>query len=142
MRLLAVLEGSELSVWRRRGLTLTQMRALYRINAGGAATCGEVSEHLHIQPSATTGLLSRLVQRGLVERGTRDGDRRVVEMRLTAAGRDAVGDVSEWRSGGLGRALDSMDDPELQSLAGIIEHLTGLLEAGEAESALRTRSEQ
>ncbi|MDQ2960868.1 MAG: MarR family transcriptional regulator [Candidatus Dormibacteraeota bacterium] len=142
VRLLAVLEGGELSLWRRRGLTLTQMRALYRISATGTATCGEVSEHLHMQPPATSGLLARLVQRGLVERGARAGDRRVVEMRLTAAGLEAVGDIAEWRKGGLGRSLDRLDDGELTQLSAVVEHLTTLLEADEADTAMRTRSEQ
>ena len=142
VRLLAVLEGGELSLWRRRGLTLTQLRALYRISASGTATCGEVSEHLHMQPSATTGLLNRLVQRGLLERSTRETDRRVVEMRLTAAGLDAVGDIETWRSGGLGRALDALDVADLRVIAEVLPRLTAQLEAAEGDAARRTRSEQ
>ena len=142
VRLLAVLEGGELSLWRRRGLTLTQLRALYRISASGTATCGEVSEHLHMQPSATTGLLNRLVQRGLLERSTRESDRRVVEMRLTASGQEAVGDIETWRRGGLGRALDALDVADLRAIAEVLPRLTAQLEASEGDTARRTRSEQ
>lgn len=142
VRLLAVLEGGELSLWRRRGLTLTQMRALYRVSATGAATCGEVGEHLHMQPSATSGLLNRLVQRGLLERTTRESDRRVVEMRLTPAGLEAVGDIETWRSGGLGRALDALDTADLRTLGEVLPRLTAQLESDEGDTALRTRSQQ
>ena len=142
VRLLAVLEGGELSLWRRRGLTLTQLRALYRISASGTATCGEVSEHLHMQPSATTGLLNRLVQRGLLERGTRDSDRRVVEMRLTASGLEAVGDIERWRRGDVGRALDALDPADLRAIADVLPRLTAQLEAVETAPARRSRSEQ
>ena len=142
VRLLAVLEGGELSLWRRRGLTLTQLRALYRVSATGAATCGEVSEHLHMQPSATTGLLNRLVQRGLLERGTRENDRRVVEMRLTASGQEAVGDIETWRHGGVGRALDALETADLRAIADVLPRLTAVLETAEGDTARRSRSEQ
>ena len=54
-----------------------------------AITMGELARHLGISLSAATGLVDRLVQRGLVERDNDPDDRRIVCVRLAPAGKRA-----------------------------------------------------
>lgn len=139
VRLLAALEGAQLRLWREQGVTLTQLRALFRINGSTGATVGQVADHLNITASTATGLVERLVGRTLVERGARTGDRRVCELHLTARGREVAEQAASWRQGHLRAALEQLSAPELESLAVALDRLTSLLEASEGDTSLRQR---
>lgn len=49
---------------------------------------GELAQRMHCDNSNITGIVDRLTERGLVERGPAVGDRRVKMIALTAAGRE------------------------------------------------------
>jgi DNA-binding MarR family transcriptional regulator len=53
-------------------------------------TVGEIAARLLIRHHSAVGLADRLVERGLVERGRGDGDRRQVRIRLTIQGENAI----------------------------------------------------
>ena len=70
-------------------LTIAQMRTLHVVEDSGICSMGELARQLGISLSSATGLADRLVDRGLVERVTDPYDRRVVCLRLAAAGKRA-----------------------------------------------------
>lgn len=75
------------------GVTDAQWKPLWLLASGRATTGNEMARLLEMDAGAMTRLLDRLETKGLIERERSDTDRRVVELRLTAAGREASAQV-------------------------------------------------
>lgn len=75
------------------GLTSAQWKPLWMLETGKGSTAQELTCLMNSDPGATTRMLDRLEAKGLVVRERSADDRRVVQLRLTDAGRDAVRDV-------------------------------------------------
>lgn len=69
------------------GLTSAQAAVLFSVPAEGGASVNAVAEALGLAQSATSVLVQRLEQAGLIERQPDPADRRAVRLRLTARGR-------------------------------------------------------
>jgi len=80
---------------RELGLTPQQHQALLSIHGTPerAQTIGELANRLMIKPHSATGLASRLIANGLIERQAVE-DRRVVQLRLTRAGEKLLSALS------------------------------------------------
>jgi DNA-binding MarR family transcriptional regulator len=63
-----------------------QAQALQTLQPGQRMTMGEVARGIRCDPSTITGIADRLEARGLVERRSAVGDRRVKALVLTPAG--------------------------------------------------------
>jgi DNA-binding MarR family transcriptional regulator len=59
---------------------------------------GELAQHMHCDSSNITGIVDRLEERGLVERGAAEGDRRVKLVALTAAGERLRAELARRRA--------------------------------------------
>jgi len=70
-------------------LTLAQYRVLGILGEGREAASA-LAEKLAVSRPSVTGVVDGLVARGLVHRGPADGDRRRVDIDLTAAGRELL----------------------------------------------------
>jgi MarR family transcriptional regulator, organic hydroperoxide resistance regulator len=68
------------------GLSLPQAHALKVLRPGHPIAMRELAGGLHCDPSNITGIVDRLGDRGLVERGSAPGDRRVKTLMLTREG--------------------------------------------------------
>jgi DNA-binding MarR family transcriptional regulator len=68
------------------GLSFPQAHALKVLRPGHPIAMGELAGGLHCDPSNITGIVDRLGDRGLVERGSAPGDRRVKTLMLTEEG--------------------------------------------------------
>lgn len=73
----------------REGLTPPQAMSLLRLNADDPPRLGDLARFLRCDASQVTSAADRLEERGLAERRTAAGDRRVKELVLTPAGRAA-----------------------------------------------------
>jgi DNA-binding MarR family transcriptional regulator len=78
-------------------VTLPQFRALVVLAARGPQRGADIAAELGVNPSTGTRMCDRLVRKGLVRRARTTGDRRVVRLTLTAAGRHLVTDVTHRR---------------------------------------------
>ena len=81
-------------------LTPSEINALGNLADGVARTVTELGSDTGTRPATVTGVLDRLERRGLITRGARPGDRRVVLIELTDNGvhsaeliRDALRDL-------------------------------------------------
>jgi DNA-binding MarR family transcriptional regulator len=70
-------------------LTDAQWKPLWMLKVGRATNAIELAREMDIDAGAITRMLDRLEAKGLIERVRSEADRRVVHLRLTAAG-DAV----------------------------------------------------
>jgi DNA-binding MarR family transcriptional regulator len=68
------------------GLSFPQAHALKVLRPGHPIAMRELADGLHCDPSNITGIVDRLGDRGLVERGSAPGDRRVKTLMLTEEG--------------------------------------------------------
>jgi DNA-binding MarR family transcriptional regulator len=89
-------------------VTLPQFRALVVLAARGPQRAADVAAELGVNPSTGTRMCDRLVRKGLVRRARTTGDRRVVRLALTAAGRSLVEDVTRRRREELARIVAAM----------------------------------
>ncbi len=75
---------------RRRGVPVGVWRVLATLCDREALTVGELAERVLMKQPTLTKLVDRMVAEGLVERREVPGDRRKVEVRITAEGRHRV----------------------------------------------------
>lgn len=78
---------------RRFGVTPQQHQLMLGVagfTGRGSATVSELAEFLQERPHSVVGLIERAVQHGLVRRAQDETDRRVVNVSLTAAGREVL----------------------------------------------------
>ena len=74
----------------RGDITLPQLWLLERLSRHSPAPMHHLAQFLHISRPATTGLIERLVRQGLVRRSHDTGDRRVVNITITAKGHQTL----------------------------------------------------
>ena len=110
-------------------LSALQYFALQEIDRlGPNVTMGSVGEVIQVPPSSMTNIVDRLVNAGLVVRGTTSSDRRAVVVDLTPVGADLISRVESVRQEFLTDALKNQSDSDLTEL----DRLLGDLLAGMA----------
>jgi len=90
--------------WMRTDITMPQLKALLLLHVDGTARMTDLAATLDVSMPSATGILDRLVQRGLVVRGTDPADRRVVTCSLSEDGARQVAALWE-ASWGLEREI-------------------------------------
>src|SRR3954449_7434933 len=76
-----------------RQISSTQLHVLYMLVSQGATPMSRLAEQLDVSLPNVTGLVERMVERGIVERLRPLDDRRVVEVRITAAGNEILDQI-------------------------------------------------
>lgn len=105
-----------------RATSSTHMHVLFLLDCEGPLAMSRLAELLDASLPNVTGIIERMVERGLVERGRDASDRRVVTVLSTQAGRDTVEEIDQIRR---------------RTLAGVLERLT----PEQQRRALRTFTE-
>jgi DNA-binding MarR family transcriptional regulator len=113
MNMLALAEGEQ--------LTPIQLFALYAI-LQGESTMGRVACVLRCDASNVTGIIDRLVSRGLVMRQEGRRDRREKTLQLTEKGRDVIDGIIEKLPAALG--CECLSTAERSTLHAAIGKLT------------------
>ncbi len=111
-------------------LSALQYLALHEIGRlGPRVTMGAVGEAIQAPPSSMTNIVDRLVNTGLVVRGTSLIDRRAVVVDLTPIGAGLIAQVESVRQEYLRDALRDQSDIDLTSLDRILgDLLVGMAE--------------
>ena len=94
----------------------------------GPSTMSKLAESLQVSLPNVTGIVDRMVENGLVERGGSIDDRRVVTVLATKAGRDTVEEIDLVRRRQLATVLAQLN-PDQQRRA--LETFTELRVAAE-----------
>jgi DNA-binding MarR family transcriptional regulator len=110
-----------------RAISSTQLHVLFMLLSDGPTTMSRLAESLNVSLPNVTGIVDRMVEHGLVERGRAD-DRRVVTVLATDAGRHTVEEIDLLRRRRL-TALLAQLDPDQQRRA--LETFTELRLAAE-----------
>lgn len=88
-------DALRLRVWEDYGVTLPQLRILFMLRAHPDATTSTLAKLLGLTAPTVSAQVDKLVRAGLIARGDRAADRRVIPLALTEAGRGAVGAISQ-----------------------------------------------
>jgi DNA-binding MarR family transcriptional regulator len=107
-------------------LTVPKLRALLFIRRHPGASLSPLAEHLGMALPATSGLVERLVQAGLVNRTTNPDERRRIQLSLTAPGTEHVERAQLLVRSRLRADLAAISPAELDRLAASLEVLAGL----------------
>lgn len=115
-------------------LTHAQWLPLYRIARGECLTVAALAREQALDPGAMTRALDRLEAKGLIKRVRSVADRRVVQIELTPAGRDAAAMVPPALAEVLNGHLAGFSRAEWQELIGMLRRM---LANGEAMRAVQ-----
>lgn len=105
----------------RFGITVVQLKALYKISVNPDMGLGELAEKLRLTNSTVSGVIDRLVHSELVERVIPPENRRSVSIHLTEKGSLLLGRLMESDSILIQKIKGLMDLPEEE-----IQHLLRL----------------
>lgn len=110
--------------WDGMDLTIPQIKALAVLQYGGSLRMGQIARQLGSTLSATSTIVDRLVNKGLVARNLDPGDRRAVVCELTDQGRESVAAV--WRIGRMriDQVLERLDTEQLETVVHTLELLS------------------
>lgn len=90
-------------------LTAQQLRVLRLVSREPGVLASGVGHHLGVSAPTASGIVDRLVDKGLLERGEDPADRRVRHLTLTDAGRDTVADFDSATNRMIRALLPSLD---------------------------------
>jgi DNA-binding MarR family transcriptional regulator len=113
----------------RLGVSMTHVHVLTLLRHHGAMPMGKLAEFLDGSMSNVTGIVDRMEERGLVERVRVPDDRRVVLVRSTGAGDDAIAEMELVRSDTLARIMARLDDDQFRRLRATVDDLRVALAA-------------
>lgn len=97
-------------------LTLQQLRAFAFVLGRGETPVHKVAEALGIKPSVATGVIQRLVDRGLIERHEDPDDRRIRLLAVTDRGRALIAELSDIVLAKGREYVDRLSDDEIRQL--------------------------
>ncbi|MBN1825336.1 MAG: MarR family transcriptional regulator [Candidatus Eisenbacteria bacterium] len=121
-------------------LSIHQVHLLKLIEMNGSARVGEVAGFLGVSAPAASKNVDKLARLGLLDRITPAEDRRSIDLRITAEGREFLRLYRERRVSGLQPVLGNLTDQERVDLASLLGRFTTLLlrrEEGDGKPCLR-----
>lgn len=124
-------------IQKENGLSIPQYLCLnfLRNQEGFRSTTKEISEHLKLNASTVTGIISRLELKGYLAKLPNQGDRRSVFIYLTALGEKATMNIPGVLHEKLEKKLQNLSEEELNSLKESLEKLVSLMEVGDFDAA-------
>lgn len=105
------------------GLTDAQWKPLWMLSQGKCRTAAELARLACHDTGSVTRLLDRIEAKGLLRRVRSQTDRRVVNLELTAAGRQAVEQIPAVLADTLNALLDGFSPEEVVALKGQVQRL-------------------
>ena len=110
------LHTGRLDEWEGLDMTIPQIRTLVLLERMGPLRMGNIAIYLDRALSATTTVMDRLVEKGLVDRVADPSDRRVVICQLSESGEQAI--TRFWRIGRerIQIVVDLLDEEQLETV--------------------------
>ena len=110
------LHTGRLDEWEGLDMTIPQIRTLVLLERMGPLRMGNIAIYLGRALSATTTVMDRLVEKGLVDRVADPSDRRVVICQLSESGEQAI--TRFWRIGRerIQIVADLLDEEQLETV--------------------------
>ncbi len=120
IRLLALGLPEETSSLLDYDMTLQQLRTFAFVYACGQTPIKRAAHVLGIRPNVASGIIQRLVERGLIERREDPDDRRVRLLTVTDQGLALIDELGGLVLAKTREALESLSDEQLRQLRDIL----------------------
>ena len=114
------------------GVSMTHMHVLWMLQHHGDLPMSRVADLLDASVSNATGIIDRMEEHALIERGRVPDDRRVVLVRLADGGRRALEEIEALRQDRLAAVLGRLAPAQLGCLASTLADIRSVIEADEA----------
>jgi DNA-binding MarR family transcriptional regulator len=111
------------------GVSMTHMHVLWMLQHHGELSMSRVAELLDVSFSNATGIVDRMEEKGLVERVRVPDDRRVVLVRMSAGGSQALDETEAIKQDRLQAILGHLDGAQTVRLAQVLEDVRGAIVA-------------
>ena len=111
------------AVMGRFDVTPRQFAALCKLDDLGAVSQNQLGRLTHMDPATISGVVGRLIKRGLVRHGADRSDARLVLVELTAEGRAVVRAMKAIGTDVSDRTLAPLDAEEAVTLLALIDRL-------------------
>ncbi len=118
---------------RKVGLTPSELIALHKVHHRGSCRVTFLAEQIGVPPSTLTGMLDRLVEAGLLERGRDPEDRRAVVMHGTEKLNKLLRHIRRTASMQMAKTLHRLPQDLVDRLSKDLERVTELMEQWEKE---------
>ncbi len=120
----------------RHGFTLPQMRVLQEVAAHSGTTVTQLANALQMTQSTTSGIVQRLVAKGILERRRTDDDRRAVHLWPAARMRSFLEEQGmEFAAQPVADLLDRLDAETRSSVVRAVHLLAVEIERVQAEES-------
>jgi DNA-binding MarR family transcriptional regulator len=114
-------------------LSIGQLKSLFFISNRGATSLGKLAAALAVTPTNTTGIVDRLLKRGLITRTESPDDRRVLVLRTTPQGDKLVAELRQKRKERMGELFNRLTDEEAAVVAQALKFMVKAIEAHHEE---------
>ena len=117
------------------GLSIVGFQVLALLEMHGGLPMTRLAEELDVALPNATGIVGRLVDRGIVQRSHDVADRRLVLVTLTDAGHRLIGEMEAGRRDRMSRLIAHLDDDQQRRLLQTVKDLQAASQrlAAEAE---------
>lgn len=103
--------------WMDLSLTIGQLKSLFFIDYEGSTNFRRLATALGVTPPNITGIIDRLVERGLVSREENPEDRRILLLKTTEKGKALLAKLRETGISRMSGILARLSIEELSALA-------------------------
>lgn len=110
------------------GLTPSQASVLSTLDRHGSMSMSRLADHESISKPSATGIVGRLVDKGLVTRSPDTVDKRSSVVEITPHGHELIDERRRERTAYLARRIDDLGDEDRQSLEQVIELLENMID--------------
>ena len=107
----------------RGEITLPQFLVLGYLERNGKSKMNDLAKYFKISPSATTGLIARLLVQGLVVRKDDFHDRRIVWIELTVKGRGIIKSINKQKTETLINVFAKISPEDREHYLSILEQV-------------------
>jgi len=129
----------ETEEWLRLKLSIGQLKSLFFISNRGQTNLGSLAAALKVTPTNTTGIVERLVKRGLISRTENPEDRRFLVLKTTTRGEQLVSELRQRRSERMREILGRLNDSDITRLKTALKSLVVAIETADSEAARKTK---
>ena len=114
----------------RLGVSMAQLNIMYTLHRDGEMTMSHLADVLNVSFSSATGLIDRMEERDFIQRIRVPEDRRIVVVRLTAAGEALLEEVDALSGDLLRQVLVGLEPAQLDGMAQAIADLRAAVGSG------------
>lgn len=111
------------------GVSMTHMHVLWMLQHHGDLPMSRMADLLDVSLSNATGIVDRMEERGLVERVRVPDDRRVVLVRISTGGAQALDEIEAVKQDRLQAILGHLDRSQTARLANCLDDIRGAIAA-------------